>query len=412
MIFDPEQQRDSGYHLPMIMRTALLFLLVALTACGSCRPSQEPGGEPPPTNTNAPAELVDTSKEIPYDFQAVDFVDLSKGWIVGIDEGNNVSAILMTTNGGAAWSLTAEIVGDTLLDVDFVDEKTGWAVGTEGVIYGTTDGGKTWAPEPLSSWQVRYTRAPLKLKAQGEQNVAPEINASIASMFALGDKAAWAAGDVPTGEGLDVKGFALGSKDGGAVWAELVDAAGKGAPYSVNDLWFTSETDGWAAAGTLEDHQEDVLLHTTDGGKTWERRPTGTAQYLRAIQFASTQIGWLVGITSVNDDEERGPSKILTTTDGGATWTVQFNAPRSFYDVCFVDPRDGWVVGDRASVYQTVDGGKRWRQQTRFDKAGVKRMQPPKPTPGAELPRALRTIYVRDAAHVFVAGDGVIMQRK
>lgn len=395
----------------MIKRTAIVLLLVATAAGGACRP-KETDPEPPPTNTNAPAELVDTSKEIPYDFQAVDFVDLSKGWIVGIDEGNNVSAILMTTNGGATWSLTAEIIGDTLLDVDFADEKNGWAVGTEGVVYGSTDGGRTWAPEPLSSWQVRYTREPLKLKAQGDQDVAPMINASVASMFSVGDKAGWAAGDVPTGEGLNVRGFALGSKDAGQSWSELVDGSGGGAPYSVNDLWFTSETDGWAAAGTLEDHQEDVLLRTTDGGRTWERRPTGTAQYLRAIQFVGKDLGWLVGITSVNDDEERGPSKILTTTDGGATWTVQFNAPRSFYDVCFVDARDGWVVGDRASVYQTVDGGKRWRQQSRFDKAAVKRLQPPRQAPGATPPRALRTVYVRDAAHVFVAGDGVIMQRK
>ena len=41
-------------------------------------------------------------------------------------------------------------------------------------------------------------------------------------------------------------------------------------------------------------------------------------------------------------------------------------APRNdawLHDVCFVDPRRGWAVGDRGAVWQTDDGGRNWRQQ-------------------------------------------------
>jgi photosystem II stability/assembly factor-like uncharacterized protein len=60
-------------------------------------------------------------------------------------------------------------------------------------------------------------------------------------------------------------------------------------------------------------------------------------------------------------------SRIYKTTDGGTTWTLQFqnHDPKAFYDARAVwDAERGLVVGDsvagRFAVLRTVDGGRNW----------------------------------------------------
>lgn len=388
------------------MKIALAVALLAL-ATVACTPQTQP--PPPDRNAAPPAEpTVDPTAQVPYDLQVVDFVNVSHGWIVGNDEGNNVSVILRTANGGATWTMAAEVVGDTLLALKFVDERTGWAAGSNGVVYGSTDGGVTWKPEPASQWTRQYESAPVQVRAKKQGDIAPTIFESLASVFFLDAKRGWAGGDAPTGTGFDVRGVVRATADGGKTWTELTDAAGKGAPFSVNDLWFTSATDGWAAAGTIEDRQEDVLMHTADGGKTWERRDPKSAELPRAVFFRDADHGWAVGLTLGETEDDRGPSKILTTSDGGATWSVAFASPRSFYDVQFVDANRGWAVGDRASIYATTDGGKTWKPQTRFEVSKPPRVDAPRQT---EASRGLRSIFALGPDDVWAAGDGVILKR-
>src|SRR4051812_44593566 len=173
------------------MRRLALFALAPLAlALAACTPAP-PAGDDAAENV-APAAAEDPSVRLPYDLQAVDFVSVSHGWVVGNDEGNNVSAILRTIDGGATWTVEVEIVGDTLLDVDFADERTGYAVGTAGVVYASGDGGKTWAAEPASAWPAVYARAATTTKAPAAGNVAPSINASVASIVFADAKTGWA----------------------------------------------------------------------------------------------------------------------------------------------------------------------------------------------------------------------------
>ena len=391
----------------MRMRPLLALLLTtAFTACTAAPP-------PPPddaANENAAPAVVDTTATVPYDFRAVDFLDIARGWVIGSDVENNVSVVAHTVNGGATWVVLVELVGDTLLDVDFVDEQRGWTIGTAGIVYETVDGGRTWTPSPAATWTPRRRTQPTMLPVQGEGNISPSINESIASIVFVDAKTGWAAGDAPTGNGFDVRGLVLGTADGGATWTELKDAAGKTAPYSITDLWFVSPTEGWAAGGNHEDREEDILLHTVDGGRTWERVPTGTAQYLRSVHFVDASHGWTVGMT-LDDEDMPGPSKVLATADGGRTWTVQLTSPRSFFDVQFANAQRGWAVGDRAAIWATTDGGATWRQQTRFQMNQAKTVTAP--TGGTPDPdqRALRTVLARDAATVWAGGEGVILER-
>jgi photosystem II stability/assembly factor-like uncharacterized protein len=395
----------------------LAALVAALAACSPSPPGGNGNAGPQPASNRPQSSIpepVDTTKDMPFDFSAIDFVDAKTGWVVGYDAEQNVSAIARTTDGGATWVKQVELAGDTLLDVDFADAANGWIAGTEGLVYRTTDGGATWSVEPAASWRAQHTTKAVEVRAGQAANSAPMLmNESIASVFFVDKKTGWAAGDAPTGKSVEVRGIVLGTTDGGATWKELTDASGKGAPYAINDVYFLDKTEGWAAGGNQENREEDVLLHTTDGGRTWLRQATKTAQYLRAVHFADSMRGWAVGMTIDPVSAMPGPSKIVGTTDGGTTWTVLYTSPRSFYDVVFTDAEHGWAVGDRAAIWATSDGGATWAQQTKFTVEGAQRMLRPGPDLAARPDATpFRTLFVLDPATVWAAGDGVILKRR
>lgn len=393
--------------------------LLAVTGCSGTSPSGNTNGVP--TNANAgpgsgAVAHVDTTGTLPYDLVAVDFVSNATGFVVGNDPENNVSVILRSVNGGATWVAVFEIIGESLLDVDFVDEERGYATGAEGVIYATVDGGKTWKEEVLSAgWTTQRLVDPITVQPKTGDGSGPPMltSESLASMFFVDARNGWAAGDIPTGESVNVRGIVLGTRDGGKSWTELKLSDGAPViPVAVNDLHFVSATEGWAAAGNLENGEEDMLFHTNDGGTTWTRQPATGGQFLRAVHFVSASRGVAVGMTIDSVSELPGPSKILSTTDGGATWKVAFIAERSFFDVTFVDANRGWAVGDRSSVYATSDGGATWRQQSKFVVSDVPNMRRPAKRPGAPTARAFRTVLALNAAEVWAAGEGQILRRK
>lgn len=81
------------------------------------------------------------------------FLNGKQGWLVGTG-----GTVLQTSDGGATWS-TGRLTGlepvsglglalrVRLTAASFVDARLGWAVGTEGRIFATRDGGRTWTPQ-------------------------------------------------------------------------------------------------------------------------------------------------------------------------------------------------------------------------------------------------------------------------
>jgi photosystem II stability/assembly factor-like uncharacterized protein len=102
-----------------------------------------------------------------------------------------------------------------------------------------------------------------------------------------------------------------------------------------------------------------TFVVTTDGGQTWRSGvvPGAEALQFRDVQGVSDRIAYLLSIGNGTD------SRIYKTTDGGATWTLQFQNqdPSAFYD-CFAfwTPRRGIAQSDsvhgRFPVIRTTDG--------------------------------------------------------
>src|SRR5213592_161240 len=81
------------------------------------------------------------------------------------------------------------------------------------------------------------------------------------------------------------------------------------------------------------------IYHTTDAGKTWEPRESGTKVPLFGVDFADTQHGWIVGKGSL----------ILHTADGGRTWARQKSAippEKHLFNLDAIDANTAWAVGD------------------------------------------------------------------
>jgi photosystem II stability/assembly factor-like uncharacterized protein len=104
---------------------------------------------------------------------------------------------------------------------------------------------------------------------------------------------------------------------------------------------------GWAVGDC------GTILHTQNGGNTWEKQKSPVQYYLMGVHFATPLKGWAVG--------ER--TTILNTTDAGKTWQVQFKDEDYILKaISFCDDRTGWAVGEYGLIYHTEDGS-RWTKQ-------------------------------------------------
>src|SRR5262245_26262301 len=129
---------------------------------------------------------------------------------------------------------------------------------------------------------------------------------------------------------------------------------------ALHAVQFVSADEGWAVG------DDGVVLQTIDGGKTWERQPTGVRASLRGVHFLNPFTGWVVGREEL--PLGAGSSGVLLyTQDGGLKWhRVTLNAMPGLYAVHFTSDKIGYVVGDGtdqypSGVFVTRDAGRTWQ---------------------------------------------------
>ncbi len=123
-------------------------------------------------------------------------------------------------------------------------------------------------------------------------------------------------------------------------------------------LHFADQNHGWAVGNS------GTIIHTTDGGNTWEYQESGTGHDLRDIHFIDSRIGWVVGDSAT----------ILRTTDGGQSWqplTISGDSTRIFTSIHFTDEMTGWLVHNHGEILGTKDGGATWEVQASWERGGT-----------------------------------------
>jgi photosystem II stability/assembly factor-like uncharacterized protein len=155
--------------------------------------------------------------------------------------------------------------------------------------------------------------------------------------------------------------------DGGRTWA----ARPSGSDLALYSVHFVDDEVGWISG------QDGLILHTTNGGKTWDKQESNAF-------FDDKETGqqslFLFGVHAIDHDHAWavGDRSILTSTsDGGKTWTARKVAMETdlsggqslaasdpiFYDVQFVDAKHGWIVGEFGKIMYTENGGESWVEQ-------------------------------------------------
>ena len=259
------------------------------------------------------------------DFFDVFFLDDLKGWTCG-----RVGDIWHTENGGDSW-FRQNLGGPKFATkIRFIDENVGWAAGGEAILLHTTDGG--------SEWQMTFFPNPPfpsdTVDFYGVYFHHPDTGWLVAGRFPSGDT--FARG----------QGFIARTVNGGTDWA----LNRRDTVYDFFDVAFLDGLRGWVVGGD-DRTMAAVVLQTTNGGEDWNEAvlPPG-AQYLRALEFVGPRHGWACG---------RGGT-VVHTSDGGTSWQLQPTpADTTLFDVDFADTLRGMIAGNSV-VYFTTDGGNSW----------------------------------------------------
>jgi len=150
--------------------------------------------------------------------------------------GTHLGGLWVTRDYGSHW-VKRRLPDQGVGILDFPTALTGWYSGGSGVLYKTTNGGRTW--------RVQTVLAERALHASG----ASFVDASHG----------WICGE---------SGVIVRTVDGGANWQWL----NSGTDALMTNVVFVDRTHGWAS-GIGGDYPDtwDVLLRTVNGGLTWKR---------------------------------------------------------------------------------------------------------------------------------------------
>ncbi|MCA1762478.1 MAG: T9SS type A sorting domain-containing protein, partial [Flavobacteriales bacterium] len=106
--------------------------------------------------------------------------------------------------------------------------------------------------------------------------------------------------------------------------------------YNMNSIFFLNSDEGWLTGGN-----DGIVLHTTDGGETWNDVPTGFSSALNQLYFTDVNEGWAVGINGL----------VLNTVDAGETWVQQeIGTTKSLRGISFGGNGQACIVGHDGTI--------------------------------------------------------------
>jgi photosystem II stability/assembly factor-like uncharacterized protein len=253
------------------------------------------------------------------------FVNPTTGWIAA-----GGGYIQHTTNGGATWSQQYQDRNLYFRSLMFANDVRGWAgtLNTPNILFETSNGGALWTP---------VTNIP-----------DPKPNA-ICGLWVASPLVIYGVGSY-AGPARLIK-----SIDAGATWtsSDLAPLA-----TTLVDVFFFNELEGFVVGGRGQFPSDirAVVLHTTDGGATWNERYVGSRVYEWGwkISFPDPDTGY------VSLERVATPTFVLKTVDGGMSWAELPFHPYNEQGIGFATTRIGWVGGNENPTFGTVDGGLTW----------------------------------------------------
>jgi photosystem II stability/assembly factor-like uncharacterized protein len=278
------------------------------------------------------------------------FADWSNGWMLGELDKNNEEAgrlLFTTNNGGRSWRHKPL---PKVISLHFIDKLTGWAVGRDSTALKTTNGGEEWT-------RITGFEGLLGLPVESSTG-----NFGLRDVFYLNADNGWMIGNF-YGRGSSSIGGLFATSDGGKSWKQvslkMADSSGRPIPGELHSVRFSDVNTGSVAGEMYDgDGRFFFVLHTRDGGQTWEQHRT-PSRATHSTRFIDLSNGWSAASAPREGkaDAVIYDTTLMHTNDGGKTWQNDFIARggriRSLF---FLSPSKGWAVGDRGMILQYAVG--------------------------------------------------------
>lgn len=260
-------------------------------------------------------------------FDDVFFLNENLGWAAN----GSAASIYKTTDGGVNWTLqlaeqTAELPGNFYFrNVEFLNENIGFVGTLNGKFLKTVDGGTTWTTVE------NFTTTPQ----------------AICGIDCVGTSTIYGCG------AYFAPAYMIKSTDSGATW-EYIDMSA----YAVAlvEVLFVDENTGYASGQSMAG---GTVLKTTDGGATWAEiyNTNVEGEYVWKLQILPSNGNVIFGsVESINPSD----GKLIRTIDNGLTWTSHFVPDTDIQAVGFLTEDHGWMGGHSSRILETTDGGATW----------------------------------------------------
>ncbi len=235
--------------------------------------------------------------------------------------------LILFQTANAQWTKQNSNTLAWLYDIYFLNEKIGWIAGSGGTLLVTADGGTTWRQTP------KFTTD------------------AIRQIYFFNEKNGWLLCERDVyNRGAAFPSYVLRTADGGKTW-EKSEFAATGRERITKIIF--GKNDSAHAFG------EGGMIFTLEKNENiWKKTPLSIKYLLLDGLFAA-------------DDAMRGiivgaGGSILFTEDGGMQWSganIYGDKRTRLNSVFFINSKNGWTAGANGKIFQTVSGGKNWREQ-------------------------------------------------
>jgi photosystem II stability/assembly factor-like uncharacterized protein len=240
---------------------------------------------------------------------------------------------MKTTNGGVQWDKLFQLDSVFYEQIQFVTPKIGWICGGHGEVLKSIDGGLTWnkmsIPHPNPNVDLTLIYA-MFFKNENDGFVGGgHLNYIIKNAKKYVN---WDDGQY----------FILHTTDGGISWENIV----RSPPVMLLTFQFLNDSIGFVSG-------DNSIYKTYDGGNSWQ------------ILFmdSTKSIGGIRGLWFMNFEHGYAASwngYVLKTIDGGHTWERRRITKSPLRSMCFINDTIGYIVGNegdtKTPIYVTKDG--------------------------------------------------------
>jgi photosystem II stability/assembly factor-like uncharacterized protein len=234
--------------------------------------------------------------------------------------------LALAQTASAAWVKQSSTTLAWLYDVTFLDSQKGFIVGSGGAFLESKDGGATWTK------RKNFTGDALK-----QIHFADASNGWLLCERDIFNR------------GANASSYTLRTSDGGETWT-TIDFTG-GGRERVTGFFFNSKGVGIAFG------ENGAIFEYRPDRDSWQRQPSAIRYLLLGGAFNDERSATLVG----------AGGSIFFSDDVGSSWNGPSVASRpagKLNSVYFLNRTTGWIAGAGGAVFQTLSGGKTWREQS------------------------------------------------